>query len=101
MESIVDHLCRLDHFLPKSVLIALEDDDDIEPCQRELIHMLDRLLMRFTQHIDDVTLSGYILVKIIKKDDFFFLIISQKFEYTKIDQPIIVCVDFCVLANQN
>lgn len=66
LESVIEHLCRLDHFLPKSTLLALEDESEdeetvnnnIDTSQRETFKTLDTVLIRITKHIDDVTLSA-------------------------------------------
>lgn len=58
MECLVEHLCRLDHLLPKDVLLALDESPQtLSPENAEMVALLDRLLIRFLAHIDSVTLS--------------------------------------------
>ena len=59
LEGVLEHLCRLDHFLPKSAVLEMEENGGtIDPMTRELVNMLDQLLIRFTKHIDQIILSG-------------------------------------------
>ena len=43
MECLIEHLCRLDHLLPKDVLLALDESPQtLSPENAEMVALLDR-----------------------------------------------------------
>ena len=43
MECVVEHLCRLDHLLPKDVLLALDESpQSVSAENAEMVELLDR-----------------------------------------------------------
>ena len=85
MELVMEHLCSIDHLLPKTVLVDIMEEDDSSDegdssemtqtnTKLELAKGLDQMCCHFIQYIDRITQKG-----ILPYDVILCLIINESF----------------------